>query len=137
MLRHLRPQWPLVFGVLVLLTGIFLGEQFGLYYAIPHFDKVMHVMGGIAVAWMAFALLQKHVTAMSALQQLLVIVSVACFVGVVWEFAEFAANSTQHTYPAFYHWFHGGDLADTLGDLAADITGGVLFGFWAVRKERS
>ena len=137
MLGHLRSRWPLIFGLFVLLVGVFIAERFGLYYSIPHFDKVVHVCGGLAVAWMAFTLIQDHIVSMSTLKQLLVIVSVACFVGVLWEFAEYAANFTQHSYPWFYHWYHGGDLADTLGDLAADIVGGAVFALWALRKEHA
>jgi hypothetical protein len=136
MLKHLRAGAPIIAGLLLLFIGIFLCGRFGWYYLIPNLDKVMHTAGGIIVAWFALSLMQGELTRMAAWKQALIIVSVVAFVGLAWEWAEYASNFTQHSYPLWYHYFHGGDLADTLGDLAADVAGGVLFALWAIRKER-
>ncbi len=137
MLRHLRTRWPLVAGLTVLFIGIFVGEAWGLYYVFPHFDKVMHVAGGLAIAWFALSLFQDELVRWRPWRQALVLLGVTCLVGVVWEFAEYLANFSRTSYPLLYHWFHGGDLADTLGDLAADLTGGSLFVLWALARERN
>lgn len=134
MLGHLRARTPLFFGLLILLVGIFAAEYWDLYHLVPHLDKLLHVLGGIVVGWLALAFLQDDIVRLSGWKQALIIVSVACLVGVLWEFAEFAADFS----PVWlYHWFHGGDLADTMGDLASDVGGGLIFALWALRKERS
>ena len=137
MIRHLRARWPVFSGILILAIGIFVGERWGLYDTIPHFDKVMHFLGGMAVAWFALSVFQNELVRWTGWKQLVVLTATACLVGVVWEFAEYFANFTRYTHPAFYHWYHGGDLADTLGDLAADILGGAAFAFWALARERA
>jgi hypothetical protein len=137
MLRHLRMRWPLFAGITVLAMGIFVAEAWNLYYRFPHFDKIMHILGGLAVAWFALSLFQDELVRWPGWKQFVVLAATACLVGVLWEFAEYFANFAQHTYPAFYHWFHGGDLTDTLSDIAADIGGGTLLALWALREERT
>jgi hypothetical protein len=133
---HFRTWTPFLFGLLVLFVGIFAGGYWGLYSHIANFDKILHMSGGLAIAWMALALLQNDIRMLPWYKQLLFIVSITCLVGVLWEFAEYLSNSTRYTYPLIYHYFHGGGLADTLVDLVADITGGILFTSWALwRKE--
>ncbi len=136
MLRHLRTFTPLLSGIIVLAVGIFFGVWWGLYDSIPHFDKMVHVAGGVVAAWLALALMQREVTHMAAWKQALIFVGITSLVGVVWEWAEFASNYTQFTHPTWYFYFHGGDLADTMIDLAADIIGALLLTGWALYKER-
>ena len=136
MLRHLRTRWPIILGLAILFVGIFAGERWGLYYRFGNFDKVLHTLGGLTVAWMALALFQGDITHLPWYRQFLLIVGQVILVGVIWEFAEFAANSTRYSMPTLYHYFHGGDLADTIGDLAADLGGGAIFVLWALYKER-
>jgi hypothetical protein len=136
MLRHLRTSTPLLFGSLILLIGLFVGEYWGLYAFIPYFDKILHVSGGLAVAWMAMALLQSDIEGLRGWKQVLIIVSVTSLVGVLWEFAEYWSNGIRYTHPLWYHYFHGGDFADTIGDLIADLSGGTAFILGALYKER-
>jgi hypothetical protein len=136
MLRHLKPRLPMIAGLALLFVGIFIGERWGLYYSIPNFDKVLHTLGGLTVAWFAMSLFQDDIGHLKWYKQLAIIAGLTVLVGVLWEFAEFAANFTRHSYPWLYHWFHGGDLADTIGDLTADLSGGVIFALWALYKER-
>lgn len=136
MLKHLRKGFPVIAGFVLLFVGIFLCGYFGWYYQAPHLDKLMHVVGGIIVAWFALSLMQNEITHLATWKQVLIVVSIGAFVGLVWEWAEYASNFTQHSYPLWYHYFHGGDLADTLGDLLADVIGSVLFAGWALYKER-
>lgn len=117
--------------------GVFVAEYWQLYAMIPEFDSLMHVLGGIAVAWMTLALLQNDIQRLSALKQLLIIVSVTALVGVFWECAEYISGFTKNSYPLLYHYFHGGGLADTLLDLVADLVGGTFLALWALWKEQT
>ena len=135
--HHLHTRTPLLFGLIVIAIGIFFGEYFGLYDHIPHFDKILHLTGGIIAGWLAFAFLHDDIRKAPRSRQALIVVGMACLIGVLWEFAEYAGNFTRHTYPLLYHYFHGGNLADTLGDLVADISGATLFAFWALYRDRT
>jgi hypothetical protein len=137
MLSHLRARTPILLGLLILFIGIFAGGYWGIYSHIAHFDKFLHLSGGLALAWMAMALFQDDLSKLPWQKQLLIIVSITCLIGVLWEFAEYLSNSTRYTYPLVYHYFHGGDLADTLGDLVADLTGATVFAGWAIIREGS
>ncbi len=132
MLQYLRARTPFLFGLAVILSGIFLGEYWNLYYRIAHFDKMLHVLGGIIAGWTAAAILGHSFKSFPWYIRITVIIAVTCLVGVLWEFAEYASNFTRHSYPVWYHYFHGGDLADTLGDLTADISGGALFAIFSL-----
>lgn len=136
MLRPLRVQTPFLFGLLVLTTGIFVAEYWGLYARIQELDSILHVLGGIAVAWTVLALFQDTIRRLSTAKKLLVIVGITGIVGILWEFAEYLSNFSKNTYPLLYHYFHGGGPTDTLIDVIADVTGGILVTAWAVYKER-
>ena len=137
MLHHLRARYPVLVGILLVFCGIFVGEYYALYYRIPLFDKVLHVAGGAVAAWFVLALLQEELTHLNWWKQLLILVSVTTFIGVVWEWAEYLANFTRTSAPWLYHFFHGGNLSDTLSDLVADVAGGLAMTLWALRKERT
>jgi len=117
--------------------GIFVGEYYEFYYRIPHFDKVLHFAGGIIATWFVLALMQNEVTRMKWWKQALIFISVTVFIGVVWEWAEYLGNMTKTSAPWFYHYFSGGNLADTLSDLIADTAGAIVATIWALKKERS
>ena len=136
MLRHIRAGWSVLSGLTLLFIGIGIGERYGLYYRIANFDKLLHLTGGIIAAWFVLALLQDELVRMTAWKQILILVGITAFIGVMWEWAEFISNFTQYTNPTWYHYFHGGDLGDTLGDLLADTAGAIFFALWALRKER-
>lgn len=131
-----RLRAPLLFCALVLFTGVFAGSKLGLYDAVPHFDKVMHLSGGLAAAWLALSLMRGDITLMRPWKQKLVIVSVAALISVFWEFAEYASNFTQHTFPGFYMYLHSGNLADTIGDLVCDLVGATAFALFALKRRR-
>jgi hypothetical protein len=136
MLKHLRIRSPLVAGIFVIFVGIFLSGQFGFYARWEHFDTFMHALGGLTAAWFGLALLQDEITHLSFWKQVLIFVSFATLAGVLWEFAEYQANLAQDTLPWLWRWFHGGDIADTMTDLSADIIGALALSLWALEKER-
>lgn len=136
MLGRLRIAPPLLFAALVLFVGIFLSGKFGWYDQWTHFDTLMHTLGGLAAAWFGLAILQKEITHLPAWKQVLVFVSFATLAGVLWEFAEYLGGLWQDTLPWLHRWLFGGDLADTMTDLAADIIGALALSLWALVKER-
>ena len=120
--------YPIVFGLLILIAGIFVSEAYNLYYLIPPIDKLYHFLGGFALAWLFYSYLAADIFNFSKFKRILAIVSIVCLIGVFWEYAERLSTiySPQHL-PVLYHWFHGGDLNDTLLYILADITGGLFF----------
>ena len=136
MLKHLRIRSPLLFALLVLLVGIFASGYWGWYAKWEHFDTAMHVMGGLAAAWCGLALMQNELTHLAAWKQVVIFVGFATLAGVLWEFAEYMAGFSRDVVPWLWEWFHGGDLADTMTDLAADIVGALALSVWALRAER-
>jgi hypothetical protein len=127
MLNRLRIGAPLIFCVLIAVVGIFLSEYLNLYALWSEYDTFLHLLGGIGIAWLGTALLGNDVAPLSAWKKALIFVSFAAFIGLLWEFAEFLAGFARGWAPWLWHWFHGGGLADTLLDLAADIAGALTF----------
>jgi hypothetical protein len=116
--------------IFVLAVAIFVG-QFHLYAKIWHLDKFLHAGGGLIAGWF-FALYFKNDFQDSRVRYILAIVSAVALVGVLWEFAE--RLSTLYAPHWFKYYFYGGDLNDTLTDLAADLIGGLAIGIGAKQK---
>ncbi len=143
---------PAIVGVGLVLFSI-LPLTLDLYHRFNHFDKLLHLSGGIIVAWffsryMSDELKQFHSTSSlrgdsvesgqaAKLKTLLILTAVACLVGVFWEFAEYLSSTYGPAYaPIIYRHFFIGDLADTLGDMLADIIGGFVFALCYIYKKR-
>lgn len=124
-------------AAVVLFLGIVPGEMFSLYERIPYFDKVLHFTGGFVLAMILTLLLYREQKTMSPYAFTLLVVSTATLIGVLWEHAEFLSGYfTQNHFPLIYRYFHGGNLRDTLGDLALDILGALTFMELYVRSSR-
>jgi uncharacterized membrane protein YjdF len=136
MLGRLRIAPPLLFAALVFFVGIFLSGTYDLYSYWEHFDTVMHALGGLAAAWIGLVLLQREIVHLPFWKQVLIFVSFATLAGVLWEFAEYLGDVWQDVVPWIHRWLTGGDLTDTITDLAADIVGALVLSFWALKKER-
>ena len=136
MAEKLHYYLPISAGILLLIVGIVLGERYLLYDKIPYFDKILHLTGGVIVAWFFDYIFYEEISHMTSVKIILVLVACAALVGVLWEFAEYVSNFTRHTYPLIYHYFHGGDLADTMGDLRADILGAALLAIPLILKKK-
>lgn len=121
---------PLISGFVLLLIGLFVGTPFHIYDTVPHFDKVLHVTGGILVAWFSAGFISSM--PMPKLYRFIGIVGAAMLVGVLWEFAEYSSGIINNHAGIIYYYFHGGDLTDTLGDLLADMVGAVIYAWMLV-----
>lgn len=127
MAERLRYWVPFSAGFFLIFAGVYLSGRFDIYERIAHFDKFMHLLGGFVAAWILDYFFYDELQHLGAFKIIVVLTAGACLIGVLWEFAEYASNYTQHAAPLWYSYFHGGDLRDTLGDLAADIVGAGLF----------
>jgi hypothetical protein len=136
MLPHLRLRTPIIFAFLVFFLGIFASGTFGWYARWEHFDTFLHVLGGISVAWFGLVLFQGDLAHLSRWKQTIIFVSFTTLVGIFWEFAEFMAGFGRDVVPWLWYWFHGGELADTMLDLLADILGALALTLWALERER-
>ncbi len=87
----------------------------------------MHFAGGFMVAWFFNEYFKKSLSSFSWLDRLLILLGTVAFIGVLWEFAEFFSNLYPDNFPILHYFFYGGDLVDTIGDLAFDLMGGALF----------
>ena len=121
-------------ALIVLAIGIFPVEFFNLYERYPHMDKLLHVAGGVAVAWFISHFFERKSHGLSKPLLFLSIIGSTVLIGVLWEFAEYMSVFARGALPIFHRYFHGGDLADTLGDLASDIIGGVLMALWFLSR---
>ena len=119
---------PIILGLIVLFTGVYLSKIFDFYNLIPHIDKVYHTIGGYALGWFFYIFLLKDIETMHTVKKMLLTISLVCMVAVFWEYAERLSNLYCPTYcPQISAWFNGGDLNDTLLDILAGMTGGFIF----------
>ncbi|MCC6934858.1 MAG: hypothetical protein IT406_04190 [Candidatus Yanofskybacteria bacterium] len=137
MLRHIRTATPVIIGILLVAFALIAGEMYNLYLRIGWLDKALHFLGGVIAAWFVLALFQRELPQMRGWKQILVLAGITALIGVVWEWAEYASTLARPYTPWLYHYFHGGNLADTLADLGADIGGALALSWWALHKERS
>lgn len=115
-------------GVTVLVLGILIANYFNIYSLIPHFDKLLHFLGGFIVAWFFSIFFANDLAGFSRFKRLLILAAMTALIGVFWEFAEYLSN--VYSSPLLKHFFFGGSLSDTLTDLLSDIIGGVIFGLF-------
>jgi hypothetical protein len=117
---------PFILAGILILTTI-AAEHFQLYYRIDNLDKLLHILGGLAVAWAFSHEFSQELKNSSPLKKAILLIACGALVGVLWEMAEFVSNGFHYTHPFIYKYFHGGDLNDTIGDLAADVFGSGIF----------
>lgn len=84
-------------------------------------DFMMHFLGGASMAYMFFYALDYFAPFLGSVSQVgryLFAFSLACTVGVFWEFAEYASDVFRHTHIQQ-------NLAETMSDLIADASGAI------------
>lgn len=105
-----------------------------LYLRVPNVDILMHLLGGMSIAFMLFILVQHEQwwPRVPALWRLVLLVGFAGLFGIAWEWYEFLSD-------IFLNTRHQPSLTDTMGDFFYDLAGGVFlsmaaFGFEGLRK---
>lgn len=120
-------KWPLLAAIALNFVALYIGEEFGFYYRFAYIDKVFHFLGGVVAAWFFFVLLGERAKSFSALRMVLIAMVFVYFVGVVWEFLEYISTVYSPIYaPWLQHYFSIGSWLDSLGDLVADMAGGLI-----------
>jgi len=98
-------------------------------------DKVLHIMAGIAIGMVWLVILQKRDEIQAAkLAHFMAIIGFVLLVAVAWEITE----ALFWKYLPFYaeKWnLYSPDIKDLLGDIVANLAGGILLGWVAVRKK--
>ena len=129
-LYDMKYKYPILFGLVVFIFGVFVSSSLGWYFLFPGIDKVFHFLGGVAVGWFFLIYFSLPVWSMPKFKKVLIAVGCTCLVAVCWEYAErlSALYSPQYA-PWLYHWFQGGDLNDTLLDVLAGMGGSFVFAY--------
>ena len=101
----------------------------GWHFIIPWIDIPLHLAGGVWVGMM-FVLLFGRLFSDEAWSSkrfriLIVVVSFAAFIGVLWELFEFGVTEIGGIY-------FQGNIADTMGDFLMDMIGGLIGGLVAM-----
>lgn len=135
------PVTPPLWSVLLMVFGIFGAHTLviaqGWYLTHEWIDIPLHFAGGAWVALAFFYFQRKHVFLFSALPFLFSIILVAGFVmlvGVAWEWFEFGFDF--FVAKENFVWRAQLGLPDTMGDLLADLVGGVLTGLYFLLRKR-
>lgn len=114
---------PILAAILVLFVGVYISGRLAIYQDFPHFDKVMHTLGGATVVWILLAGRRN-----SSFKEAFVF---ALSVGLLWELAEWSSGHYFSHISVIYKYFHGGDFLDTITDIFFDLVGGlVAYGFF-------
>lgn len=122
--------------MLLLMLLVFFGNFVFYYtfgaraYELIHFDKIMHLLGGLLVALLWSKFFYRRLDSLSSFDFFLTIVGLTILIGVLWEFAEYASQY----FPTIHYYFYIGDLRDTLGDLLTDLGGGFIGSLWLLRR---
>ncbi|OGQ55934.1 MAG: hypothetical protein A3J24_01145 [Deltaproteobacteria bacterium RIFCSPLOWO2_02_FULL_53_8] len=124
--KNYRVTLPFELDMLITLSlflHTFLGEGLDFYQRFAHWDKFLHLYGGLVVAVLGFVIVYTlHYTRKVRLSIPLIglfTVIFALAVGALWEIGEFALDNAfaRHTQD---------DLPDTMWDLIDDLIGGTI-----------
>lgn len=122
-------------GPAILVYGInFLAIVAGVYGVWPWFDIPMHFLGGVAIAWLAYAAWgmglgfyeQRVMDSIPLLIKAIAIIGFVSFIGIAWEWHEFLLDAIHASERISFIPMQPG-LGDTMKDLLMDILGGVVF----------
>ena len=119
----LRAGWA---PTLVFAVHLYLWKRTSLYLSFPFIDIPLHLLGGFAIAYFFSGLLgigadRKLVDPVRGGIRFLLLVSLTCMAGVIWEFAELGVD--RHPLLPLQL-----GLEDTLGDILVGTVGGALYG---------
>lgn len=98
----------------------------GLYYLIPGYDIMMHILGGIGIALFVVALLRTF--KQDSFFNIKFIVLSVFIIGIVWELFEIYFQITGH--PLWSNLY----FKDTIKDLINDTIGGLFVAYIVTKK---
>ncbi len=113
---------PILFGIALFFVPLLIDEN---AYCI-NIDKIFHFFGGAIVAWFFANFISTAIWDSGNLECVFFLITRVCLVGIAWEILEYIAPDLRHVFFLF-KFFQGGDMADTIGDLAFDMLGGFFF----------
>ncbi len=145
------PPYMLTAYTLFLYAAIILGEVRNFYYAVPHWDTILHTFSGMMLGALGFSfitILNNTEKIPISLSPVFVAIFTFCFgvtLGVIWEFYEFFADSILLTNMQKYA-LENGDmltghtaLTDTMKDLIVDAVGAAfisLVGYVSLKHKK-
>ncbi len=109
--------------ILVCVTAVlhFIALFFHFYWTTSWFDSIVHLCGGISVGfftlWLSTSVGKQSVIRFSV-ENCVIILGAALFIGLLWEFFEWSFGLTFVTAPNYG--------VDTLSDLLMDVVGGFV-----------
>jgi len=112
--------WLLVLLFTINIVGGFVFNLFDVWY----FDIVLHFLGGFGVYLFAKQFFKQALKNASWFDSALLLTGATIFVGVFWEFGEYALSIIWQTRPEGLTFI--GDLMDTMNDLLMDMLGAVM-----------
>jgi hypothetical protein len=120
------------FYIVFLFCSQYLGSIRG-WYGLGWWDIFLHFISGILIAYLGVAIYERLIlrTAGEMISKwfvFLFIFAFSVFGGVLWEFYEFSMDQI------FEMTLQGGGNKDTMIDLIADTTGGLVIAIWSVLK---
>ncbi len=144
------PDAMYIVFIIFLYCAIYLGEVQSFYYLIPNWDTILHTFSGAMLGGLGFSIVNllnnnENVSLnMSPFFVALFALSFAVFLGVLWEFYEFGADSLgmnmQKTMLEDGTPLEGhAAVADTMGDLFVDFLGAfviAIIGYISIRKKK-
>ncbi len=128
---------PLFISVLLIVAACITINDWRLTAQIFYLDKIYHFTGGVLAAWLVDLYFGRHIRSVPKFKRLLIIVSGACAIGVAWELAEWLSTAYAASFSLFLaHYMGIGTLADTIGDLAIDTIGALVYGVLRLYRQK-
>ena len=145
------PTGMMIAYALFLYSAIYLGEVRNFYYAVPHWDTILHTFSGVALGALGFSvvsLLNRSESVYFSLSPAFVAIFAFCFalsLGVIWEIYEFAVDSLMDINMQKYALESGEPLVgqaalmDTMKDLIVDALGALavsIVGYISIKHNK-
>ena len=127
-------MYQVILLYLILILHI-LGNVLGWYYTVPHFDILMHFLGGFWIAMVSSYLLKKYAKDFSRqhkLIEILFLIGITMTIGFVWELYEFLADNFIFNRVLLMQQ----SALDIMTDLTADFTGALVYSLFRRRDFR-
>jgi hypothetical protein len=125
------PITTILFLSLVLAISHGLATYFNLYFFVWWFDTPMHILGGVLVGVVMLTfyneLCTRRIFQKKNLIAWAILVAGVLFVGVAWEYFEYAKGITFNTIGSY--------RLDILKDIGMDMLGGLIAGIFILHKK--